>query len=102
MERAAYTKAQLDAYDRRKIDTMTLTSMISASKNEGLAEGEAIGLKKGETLGLEKGEVKGRTVEREQVTVNTFQMGLSIEKIAALTRLPTTQVAKILKTNGLM
>ncbi|MDR0795604.1 MAG: Rpn family recombination-promoting nuclease/putative transposase, partial [Tannerella sp.] len=43
MERAAYTKVQLDAYDKWKIDTMTVTSMISDSKEEG----EAIGLEKG-------------------------------------------------------
>jgi predicted transposase/invertase (TIGR01784 family) len=54
MERAAYTKAQLAAYDKRKIDTMTVTSMLSASKAEGLEEGKAIGEARGEARGLEK------------------------------------------------
>lgn len=85
MERAAYTKAQLDAYDRRKIDTMTLTSMISASKDEGLEEGKAIGL----AIGL------------EQAAINCQKAGYPIDTIALVTGLTAEQITEILKRNEL-
>jgi len=86
MEKAAYTKEQLAAYDKWKIAVMTERSAISDAKKEGIAEG------------LEK----GRTEEKEQVAVNAFRLGLSIENIAALTDLTAGQVAEILKNQGLM
>jgi predicted transposase YdaD len=60
MKRAAYTKEELEAYDKWKIDIMTERSAINDARNEGeaigLEKGEAIGLEKGEAIGLEKGE----------------------------------------------
>jgi len=67
VERGAYTKEQLEAYDKWKIDTITARSMLSAALEKGeaigLEKGEAIGLEKGEAIGLEKGEAERRALE---------------------------------------
>ena len=55
METAAYTKEQLAAYDKFKIDVMTEQSAI----DDALEEGEAKGLKKGKAEGLAEGLAKG-------------------------------------------
>jgi predicted transposase/invertase (TIGR01784 family) len=47
-KRAAYTKEELEAYDKWKIDIMTERSIVKDARKEGLAEGEVIGLEKGE------------------------------------------------------
>ena len=86
MERAAYTKAQLAAYDKWKIDTMTATSMLSASK----AECKAIGLAEGEAIGLEK------------VVINCKKAGYPINEISVFTGLTAEQITEILKRLGLM
>ena len=99
MERAAYTKAQLAAYDKWKIDTMTANSMLIASKDEGLKEGEAIGLEKGEAIGLEKGKAIGldegkKLVEQEKLLVakKLHKKGMSIEGISDATGLTQEQL----------
>jgi predicted transposase/invertase (TIGR01784 family) len=81
MERAAYTKSQLEAYDKCKIDTMTATSMLSASK----AEGEALGLEK----------------EKELAVIRGHKKGHSIDVIAEFTDLSLDQILKILQESGL-
>jgi predicted transposase/invertase (TIGR01784 family) len=107
MERAAYTKAQLEAYDKWKIDTMTATSMLSASKAEGeaiglekgkaegkaegLEEGEAIGLEKGEAIGLEKGERK----KAFAVALKALKMGISIGEVSQLSGLSEEEIGEL-------
>jgi predicted transposase/invertase (TIGR01784 family) len=93
VERAAYTKAQLAAYDKCKIDTLTASSMLSASKAEGLVEGEAIGLEKGR---------KELTELQENVVINSHKAGLPVETISSVTGLTPWQITEILKRNGLM
>jgi predicted transposase/invertase (TIGR01784 family) len=83
VERGAYTKEQLETYDRRKIDTMTVTSMISAAKAEGKAEGEA----RGEARGLEKGEARGEWKKTLAIAQNALNMGMSDEEVMKLTGL---------------
>jgi hypothetical protein len=41
MKRAAYTKEELEAYDKWKIDIMTERGAINDAKNEGRSEGRA-------------------------------------------------------------
>ena len=93
MEKAAYTKEQLAAYDKRKIDIMTERSVMS----DALEEGEAIGLEKG----LEKGEAIGRIAERtevqERVVINSHQAGLPVETISNITGLTHEQISEIIK-----
>ena len=90
MERASYTKEQLDAYYKRKIDTMTSRCMIDNAEAKGKAEG----LEKGEAIGLEK----GRKEVREKMVLNSHQAGIPIETIATITALTTKQIEEILKS----
>jgi predicted transposase/invertase (TIGR01784 family) len=75
VERGAYTKEQLEAYDKWKIDMMTSRSMLSAAKAEGEARGEASNQKK--------------------VIVNGIRAGYSIEIISTITGLTLEEVMKI-------
>jgi predicted transposase YdaD len=122
MRRAAYTKEELEAYDKWKIDVMTERSALNDAKNEGLSEGrvegEAIGLEKGEAIGLEKGEAIGleKGLEKgEQERVKLKQkienlekdkaleiaknakgvLGLSVEQIQKLTGLTKDEIEKL-------
>ena len=78
MEKSAYSKEQLAAYDKLRIDVMTERSII----NDALR--------------------KGRTEEKEQVAVNAFSMGMAIEIIATLTGLTAEQITETLKRYKLM
>ena len=102
IERAAYTKAQLAAYDKWKIDTMTATSMLSASKVEGLEEGKAIGLEEGKAIGLEEGKAIGLEEGLEKVVINCKKAGYSIDAISVVTGFAAEQIIEILKRHGLM
>jgi len=95
--------------DRRNRDSEIITAFTDG-EYKGLQKGEAIGLEKGEAIGLEKGKVigmeegleKGRTEEKEQVVVNAFKMGITLENIPPLTGLTPNQIAEIIKRNGLI
>ncbi|MCL2040742.1 MAG: Rpn family recombination-promoting nuclease/putative transposase [Bacteroidales bacterium] len=81
METAAYTKDQLDAYDKWKIDAITERSVI----NEALRKG------------LEKGKAQGKAEERYQLVINSHSAGIPISTIATITNLSIEQVTEILK-----
>jgi predicted transposase/invertase (TIGR01784 family) len=96
MEKAAYTREQLAAYDKRKIDTMTERSIfkdaLRKGKAIGMEEGEAIGLEKGEAIGLEKGEQKKAIT----VALKALEMRLSIEDASKLSDLPKELIEKFI------
>jgi hypothetical protein len=97
MKRAAYTKEELEAYDKWKIDIMTERGAINDAKNEGLSEGrvegEAIGLKKGESIVLEKVESIGLKIG-EQERVKLKQKIEKLEKDKALAKDKALEIAK--------
>ena len=113
MERAAYTKEQLTAYDKWKVDLMTARSMLDDAETIGLEKGEAIGLEKGEAIGLEKGEAiglekgeaigleKGEAIGLEKglekVAINCKTAGYSIDTTAMIAGLTSKQVIEIFK-----
>jgi predicted transposase/invertase (TIGR01784 family) len=72
MEKAAYTKEQLAAYDKWKIDLMTAQSM------------------------LEEAEDKGEAKEKQKVVINSYKAGLPVETIAIITGLTYKEIADIL------
>ena len=73
MERASYTKEQLDAYYKRKIDTMTSRCMIDNAEAKGINKGLEI------------------------AAINAHKAGHSIETIAIFTGLTVEQINEILK-----
>jgi predicted transposase/invertase (TIGR01784 family) len=62
MEVAAYTKEQLAAYDKLKINIMSEQSLV----DDALEEGEAIGLEKGRAEGLTEGRTEGEAIGLEK------------------------------------
>ena len=75
MERAAYSKEQLFAYDKRRIDAMTEVSVISEAKREGLAEGLAKG--------------------KREISKELKALGLPFEQISLATKLSIEEIKKI-------
>jgi predicted transposase/invertase (TIGR01784 family) len=73
VERGKYTKEQLEAYDKWKIDTMTARSMLSAAKQEG------------------------ETSNQRKVIANGVRAGYSVEIISTITGLTPEEVMKIIE-----
>jgi len=86
---AAYTKEQLETYDKWKMDILTERSMIDDAETRGLEKGEAIGLEKGEAIGEAKNQKK--------TVIAAYQAGVSIDVIANFTGLTHEQINAILK-----
>jgi predicted transposase/invertase (TIGR01784 family) len=97
MERAAYTKAQLETYDKWKIAAMTERSALKDAKKEGLIEGETIGLEKGEVIGLEKGKAEGKAEEKIETALKALEMGMPLEDVSKLTGLSLQQIEELRK-----
>ena len=95
MEVGAYTKEQLEAYDKWRIDTMSALSII----DDALEKGEAKGRAEGEAIGLEKGKAEGRAEASINFCLKLFKKGNSPEEIAELTGLPLKEITEILKNS---
>ena len=87
MEKAAYTKEQLEAYDKWKINAMTERSALNDAKKEGRAEGRA----EGRTEGVEIGE-NNKAVT---IALKMLRKGVSVEDICDFTGLSQQQVEKL-------
>ena len=72
-EKAAYSKEQLEAYDKWKINAMTERSALNDAKREGVMEGK-----------IEK------TLE---IARRAIEIGIPVEDISQLTGLPESQIA---------
>ena len=86
MEVSAYTKEQLETYDKWRIDIMSALSIIDDSLEKGL--------EKGRVEGLEKGKIE-KTIE---IIHNSHRAGIPIETIATITGLTPEEIA--LMING--
>jgi len=80
-EMAAYTKEQLETYDKWKMDILTERSMIDDA----------------ETRGLEKGEAIGEAKTQKKTVIAAYQAGVSVDVIANFTGLTHEQINEILK-----
>jgi predicted transposase/invertase (TIGR01784 family) len=79
MEKAAYTKEQLAAYDKYKIDVMSAQSMIDDAEEKG----------------IEKGIAKGIAQRETEIAKNMLKNGVSIEIVSNCTGLSIQQVKEI-------
>ena len=84
-EKAAYSKAQLESYDKWKIAAMTERSALKDAKNEGLAEG----LLEGEAIGEHKKAVI--------IAKNLLAKGMSKNEVCEATGLNEIEINQILK-----
>lgn len=89
LEQGAYSKEQLEAYD--KYWDIIRTEM--AIRSDSLELGRAEGLAKGKAEGLAEGEAK----TLENVVLNAHNNGVSLEQIQAFTGLSAEKIAGILK-----
>jgi len=77
METGAYTKEQLETYDKVRIDTMTARSMIDDA------------LRKGEVIGLEKG--------KAEVAIQLLKLGISLDDIMQSTGFTQEEIHSLQK-----
>ena len=100
-EEGAFTPEELAAYDAYWDIVRTEKTLREGAWQEG----ETIGLEKGEAIGLEKGEAIGRAAERtevqENIVINSYQAGLSIETISNITGLTSEKITEFLKKHDL-
>jgi predicted transposase/invertase (TIGR01784 family) len=107
---SAYTKAELEAYDKYWDTIRTEKTLIvdaeAKGEKRGEQKGEQIGLQKGELIGLEKGEQigiqKGELKKQTEVVLKCFENDISITLIANITQLTEEEVIKILREHGKM
>ena len=85
MERSAYTKEELDAYQQWKIDVMTATEMIENAQE------------KGEAIGLEKGEAIGIANTNRKAIENALNAGYSIEIMQTITDLSVDEINNLIQ-----
>jgi len=77
MERAAYTKEQLEVYDKWKIAAMTERSALKDARKEGRIEGK---------------------MERNiEIAVKAMEIGMPMEDISKLTGLSEQQIKEMIK-----
>ena len=79
MEIGAYTKAQLEQYDKVKIDIISALSMLDEAKTKGRTEGEAIGEQK-----------KAVTIAQ-----NLLKKGMSKEEVSNITGLSLDETVRL-------
>ena len=83
MKRAAYSKEELEVYDKWKIDVMTERSAINDAKAEGLAEGKAEGL------------AEGKAEEKLEIAKKLKSRGMTFDEIMELTGLTKAEIEKL-------
>ena len=96
-EKAAYTKAQLETYDKWKIAAMTERSALKDAKNEGLTEGKIEGIKEGMEKGKIEGIKEGLEKGKIEVAKSLSKMGIPISQIIEATGLSENEINQILK-----
>ena len=79
MEKAAYTKEQLEAYDKWKIAAMTERSALKDAKKEGKIEGK----------------IEGIEEEKIKIAANLLKAGISIDIISNTTELSIEQIKNL-------
>jgi predicted transposase/invertase (TIGR01784 family) len=82
MERAAYTKEQLEWYDKWKIAAMTERSALKDAKNEGKIEGM----------------IEGENKKALEIAIKMLKKGTSVEDICDYTELSQEQVQDLINT----
>ena len=85
VERAAYTKEQLQTYDKWKINMLTERGMIDDAREEGKIEGKI------------EGKMEGRVEEKHKIALSMLKDGMSVEIVCKYTGLTGQQIEAIKK-----
>ena len=84
LEESAYTKSEMDAYDKYWDSVRVERSLISDSYTQGINHGRAEGIEKGIIKGIEK------------MVLNGHRAGLSVEVLAQMAQISPDHVRQIL------
>jgi predicted transposase/invertase (TIGR01784 family) len=103
VERGAYSKEQLDAYDKWKIDLFSAISMLDDAetkgiikgKAEGRAEGKAEGRAEGKAEGRAEGKAEGRVEEKVEIAKELKSLRVPFEQISVATKLSIAEIEKL-------
>jgi predicted transposase/invertase (TIGR01784 family) len=87
VEEAAYTKEQLEAYDKLKIDIMTERGLISDAEEKGMRVGFEKGIEKGMQKGIEKGKI--------EIAKQAKAMKMTVPDISKLTGLSEEEIGRL-------
>jgi predicted transposase/invertase (TIGR01784 family) len=91
MEKAAYSKAQLAAYDKWRIAAMTERSALKDAIKEGLKKGRI----EGKIEGRIEGKIEGKIEEKNETALKALKKDMSIDDICDITGLSKEQVEKL-------
>jgi len=83
MERGAYTKEQLQTYDKWKINMLTERGMIDDAREEGKIEGK------------EEGKIEGKIEEKHEIALTMLKDGMSVEIVCKYTGLSKQQIEEL-------
>ena len=97
---SAYTKAELDAYDKYWDTIRTERTLIADAEAKGIAQGRQEGREEGRQEGREEGELIGIVKEKTAVILNGYDNGIPILMLANITQLTEDEVTIILKEHG--
>ncbi|MDR1793348.1 MAG: hypothetical protein LBR36_07920, partial [Bacteroidales bacterium] len=100
-EVGGYTDAELFLYERNSDAISTEKTLQNETRREALEEGRAEGRVEGLVEGEKKGEAKGEKKKETSIVLKMWQKLQSVEEIHALTDIPMTTIAEILKQNGI-
>jgi predicted transposase/invertase (TIGR01784 family) len=94
-QESAYTRAELEAYDRYldaiRVELTVRHDSLEEGKLLGIAEGEQIGITKGEQIGVAKGEI--RLLEAKKIIAkNLLALGLDIHIVSESTGLAIADI----------
>ena len=93
---SAYTKAELEAYDKYWDQIRTERTLIVDAETRGLEQGREEGREEGEQIGIQKGEIEGKV----EVVLKSYDNDISKSLIANITGLSEEEVTKILESHG--
>jgi predicted transposase/invertase (TIGR01784 family) len=91
VEEGAYSKEQLQAYDKYRDIILTERSMVSDSERTGME----IGLKQGIEQGVKQGLEQGREQGKEEVALSCLKRNMPLELIEELTGLTKEKINKL-------
>ena len=96
MERAAYTKEQLQTYDKWKINVLTERGMIDDARDEGMMKGRIEGRIEGKAEGRIEGKAEGRIEGKMEIAINLLKRGISIEDVSDYTGLSQQHINELI------
>jgi predicted transposase/invertase (TIGR01784 family) len=95
MEESAFTKAELETYDKYWDIIRTEKTLLTDAKDEGLFEGEKIGIEKGRAEGKAEGRAEGIQIGLYKTGLKMLRKKMSFDQISDLTGLSASEIEKL-------